>query len=63
MRGGYGSPQPHYSQSPQQQYHYPQPNRVPSNNYGPPTQGPHHHMPSQHAPPPVVPIDNGEDGK
>ncbi len=63
MRGGYGSPQPHYNQSPQQQYHYPPSNRVHSNNYGPPPPGPPHHMPAQHAHPPNVPNENGEDGK
>lgn len=55
---GYASPQPHYSQSPQQQPHFPpQVSRVPSNSYA------HHqyqHMPAQHNPPPGVPMDGGD---
>lgn len=55
---GYASPQPHYSQSPQQQTHFPpQVSRVPSNSYA------HHqyqHMPAQHNPPPGVPMDGGD---
>ena len=56
---GYASPQPHYSQSPQQQPHFPpQVSRVPSNNsYA------HHQyqqMPAQHNPPPGVAMDGGE---
>ncbi|KAI4156972.1 MAG: hypothetical protein L6R39_000882 [Caloplaca ligustica] len=61
---GYGSPQPHYSQSPQPQYHYPhQPGRAPSGNYGTqPPQGPHQHMPAQQ-PPPSGPMDGGDEMK
>lgn len=61
---GYGSPQPHYSQSPQPQYHYPhQPGRAPSGNYGPqPPQGPHQHISTQQ-PPPSGPMDGGDDLK
>lgn len=61
---GYGSPQPHYSQSPQPQYHYPhQPGRAPSGSYGvQPPQGPHQHMPAQQ-PPPSGPMDGGEEMK
>ncbi|KAL8775681.1 MAG: hypothetical protein Q9209_000177 [Squamulea sp. 1 TL-2023] len=61
---GYGSPQPHYSQSPQPQYHHPhQPSRVPSSSYGvQPPQGPHQHVPIQQ-PPPTAPMDGGEELK
>ncbi|KAL8721505.1 MAG: hypothetical protein Q9225_001850 [Loekoesia sp. 1 TL-2023] len=61
---GYGSPQPHYNQSPQPQYHYPQqPSRAPSGGYGvQPPQGPHQHMPAQQ-PPPSGPMEGGEDMK
>lgn len=61
---GYGSPQPHYSQSPQPQYHYPhQPGRTPSGSYGvQPPQGPHQHMPPQ-PPPPSGTGDGGEEMK
>ncbi|KAL8711363.1 MAG: hypothetical protein Q9220_004260 [cf. Caloplaca sp. 1 TL-2023] len=61
---GYGSPQPHYNQSPQPQYHYPhQPSRAPSGSYGvQPPQGPHQHMPAQ-PPPPNGPVDGGEEMK
>ncbi|MCJ1271313.1 hypothetical protein MMC22_011213 [Lobaria immixta] len=58
---GYGSPQPQYNQSPQQQHHYPsQTNRVQSNNYG---QAAHPHMAAQHPPPPAVPMEGGEEAK
>ncbi|KAL9591965.1 MAG: hypothetical protein Q9179_007194 [Wetmoreana sp. 5 TL-2023] len=59
---GYGSPQPHYSQSPQPQYHYPhQPGRAPSGSYGvQPPQGPHQHMQAQQPPPSM---DGGDDMK
>ncbi|KAL8646566.1 MAG: hypothetical protein Q9210_006062 [Variospora velana] len=61
---GYGSPQPHFNQSPQPQYHYPQPQgRAPSGNYSvQPPQGPHQHMPAQQ-PPPSGPMDGGEEMK
>ncbi|KAL8859539.1 MAG: hypothetical protein Q9178_003938 [Gyalolechia marmorata] len=61
---GYGSPQPHYSQSPQPQYHHPhQPSRAPSSSYGvQPPQGPHQHVPVQQ-PPPTAPMDGGEELK
>ncbi|KAL8740339.1 MAG: hypothetical protein Q9190_006949 [Brigantiaea leucoxantha] len=61
---GYGSPQPHYSQSPQSQYHYPhQQSRAPSSNYGgQPPQAPHQHMAAQH-PPPIVPMEGAEEMK
>ncbi|KAI4224673.1 MAG: hypothetical protein L6R36_004481 [Xanthoria steineri] len=61
---GYGSPQPHYSQSPQPQYHHPhQPSRAPSSSYGTqPPQGPHQHVPIQQ-PPPTASMDGGEDLK
>ncbi|KAL8953189.1 MAG: hypothetical protein Q9222_000924 [Ikaeria aurantiellina] len=61
---GYGSPQPHYNQSPQPQYHHPhQSSRGPSGNYGvQPPQGPHQHMPAQ-APPPNGPMDGGDEMK
>ncbi|KAL9586026.1 MAG: hypothetical protein Q9212_001171 [Teloschistes hypoglaucus] len=61
---GYGSPQPHFSQSPQPQYHYPhQPSRAPSGSYGvQPSQGPHQHMPAQQ-PPPTGPMEGGDDMK
>ncbi|KAI4164474.1 MAG: hypothetical protein LQ342_001787 [Letrouitia transgressa] len=61
---GYSSPQPHYNQSPQPQYHYPhQPSRAPSSNYGgQPAQAPHQHMNAQH-PPPAVPMEGGEEMK
>ncbi|KAL8694729.1 MAG: hypothetical protein Q9218_000655 [Villophora microphyllina] len=61
---GYGSPQPHFSQSPQPQYHYPhQPSRAPSGSYGiQPPQGPHQHMPSHQAPP-TGHMEGGDDMK
>ncbi|KAL8814467.1 MAG: hypothetical protein Q9223_006310 [Gallowayella weberi] len=61
---GYGSPQPHYSQSPQSQYHYPhQPSRTASGGYGAQhQQGSHQHMPAQ-PPPPAAPMDGGEEMK
>ncbi|KAL8674929.1 MAG: hypothetical protein Q9168_000632 [Polycauliona sp. 1 TL-2023] len=61
---GYGSPQPHYSQSPQPPYHHPQqPSRAPSSSYSTqPPQGPHQHIPVQ-APPPTAVTDGGEDMK
>ncbi|KAI4174549.1 MAG: hypothetical protein LQ348_006362 [Seirophora lacunosa] len=61
---GYGSPQPHFNQSPQPQYHYPQPQgRAPSGSYGvQPPQGPHQHIPAQQ-PPPSGPMDGGEEMK
>ncbi|KAL9021315.1 MAG: hypothetical protein Q9185_001425 [Variospora sp. 1 TL-2023] len=60
----YGSPQPHFNQSPQPQYHYPQPQgRAPSGSYSvQPPQGPHQHMPAQQ-PPPSGPMDGGEEMK
>lgn len=58
---GYGSPQPHYNQSPQQHYHYPsQTNRVQSNSYGQPQ---HQHMNNQHPPPSAMPVEGGEEIK
>ncbi|KAL8665469.1 MAG: hypothetical protein Q9202_002174 [Teloschistes flavicans] len=61
---GYGSPQPHFSQSPQPQYHYPhQPSRAPSGSYGvQPPQGPHQHM-SAPQPPPTGPMEGGDEMK
>ncbi|KAL8728979.1 MAG: hypothetical protein Q9166_005074 [cf. Caloplaca sp. 2 TL-2023] len=61
---GYGSPQPHYSQSPQPSYHYPhQPSRAPSGSYGvQPPQGPQQHLPPQQ-PPPAAPMEGGEEMK
>lgn len=60
----YGSPQPHYSQSPQPQFYYPhQPGRTPSGNYGAqPPLGPQQHMPTQ-PPPPSGNGDGGEEMK
>ncbi|KAL8970783.1 MAG: hypothetical protein Q9183_001361 [Haloplaca sp. 2 TL-2023] len=59
---GYGSPQPHYNQSPQPQYHYPHaPSRAPSGSYGvQPPQGPHQHMAAQQAP---AAMEGGEEMK
>ncbi|KAL8899769.1 MAG: hypothetical protein Q9192_001403 [Flavoplaca navasiana] len=61
---GYGSPQPHYSQSPQPHYHHPhQPSRAPSSGYGAqPPQGPHPHVPIQQGPP-TAPMEGGDDLK
>ncbi|KAL8854678.1 MAG: hypothetical protein Q9221_000460 [Calogaya cf. arnoldii] len=61
---GYGSPQPHYSQSPQPQYHHPhQPSRAPSSSYGTqPPQGPQQHVPVQQ-PPPTASMEGAEDLK
>ncbi|MCJ1229114.1 hypothetical protein MMC12_005779 [Toensbergia leucococca] len=61
---GYGSPQPHYNHSPQQQYHYPsQPHRVPNNNYSQLPPGPHQHMAGQHPPPPPSQMEGGKEAK
>ena len=58
----YPSPQPQYSQSPQQHYHYTppnQPHRVPSHGYGHPSQGPSQ-GPPQPSPHPVSTADAPE---
>jgi len=58
---GYPSPQPQYSQSPHQQYHYPpQPTRMPSHGYTHQPQGPPHQMPVQQHPPQGAPMEGGE---
>ena len=66
IRGGFGSPQPHFAQAPyqQHQHHYPhQPRRTPSTGYAQPHQV-HHHMQSQQGPPHVNgAVDMVDDGK
>ena len=58
---GYASPQPHYSQSPQQQPHFPpQVSRVPSNSYNQHSQGQYQSMQGHHPHPPGVPMEGGE---
>ena len=65
MRGGFGSPQPHFAQGPYQQQHFPhQARRTPSTGYVQPHQVHHHPMTSQQGPPQVNgAVDMGEDGK
>ena len=65
MRGGsFGSPQPHYAQSPYPQHHFPhQPHRTPSNSYAQLPHPHHQHMTSQHGLPTAVPLDTGDEAK
>ncbi|KAL6715035.1 poly(A)-binding protein binding protein [Lecanora helva] len=61
---GYASPQTHFSQSPQQQPHFPpQVSRVPSNSYVHHPQGQYQHMQGQHPHPPPVPVEGGDSMK
>ena len=62
--GSFGSPQPHYAQSPFQQHHYPsQPHRTPTSGYAQLPPAHHQHMTTHHGPPSTAPLDPGDEAK
>ncbi|MCJ1482479.1 hypothetical protein MMC06_002644 [Schaereria dolodes] len=64
MRGNYGSPQSHYSQSSHQAHQFThQPHRTPSNGYGQMAQVHQQQMAVQQTPPSIAPMEMGDDSK